>query len=108
MIQCKDCEFFKKGPDGEFAFDCDPFSTIKEPECLQKWTLIKINQLVASYQTTLNYYQKLAPMQEKMFKYMEQEIDEMSESEKWKLEHGEEYSDENDDSDEWGEGRRER
>ncbi len=86
MIQCHDCEFFHKTDSGEIAFSCDPFATIKEPECLQKWQLLKINQLVASYQATLGYYRKLAPMQEKMFKVMEKEIDELNEGEKWKAE----------------------
>ncbi len=84
MIQCENCEFFQKGPDGEATFACDPFSTIKEAECLTKWQLLKINEMVASYQATLRYYDKLAPMQEKMFKVMEQEIDEMNEAEQWK------------------------
>jgi hypothetical protein len=84
MIQCTDCEFFQRGPNGEVAFGCDPFSTIKEPECLNKWQLIKINQMVASYQATLKYYEKFAPMQEKMFKMMEREIDEVEEADSWK------------------------
>lgn len=84
MIQCENCEFFHRGEDGEIAFACDPFSTIKEPECLTKWQLIKTNQLVASYQSTLRYYEKFAPMQEKMFNMMEREIDDIEESDKWK------------------------
>jgi hypothetical protein len=84
MIQCKDCEYFRVGPDGEVSFACDPFGTIKEPECLQKWQLIKINQMVAGYQSTLRYYERLAPLQEKMFKVMEREIDDMNEAEQWK------------------------
>lgn len=85
MIQCKDCEFFHKGPTGEIAFACDPFTNVKEVECLAKWQLIKINQMVAGYQATLNYYRKLAPMQEKMFKVMERELEDISEADKWKI-----------------------
>jgi len=85
MIQCIDCEFFRRGADGELAFACDPFTNIKEPECLQKWQLIKINQMVAAYQGTLEYYRKLAPLQEKMFHYMENELEDMNEAEKWKV-----------------------
>ena len=81
MIQCSDCEYFNRNSDGEISFGCDPFGTIKEPECLGKWQLIKINQLVATYQATLEYYRKLAPMQEKMFKVVERELDDMNESE---------------------------
>ena len=85
MIQCSDCEFYHKNDQGEIALRCDPFSTIKEPECLAKWQLVKVSQMVAGYQATLDYYRRLAPMQEKMFKVMEREIDEMNESDKWKV-----------------------
>ncbi len=73
MIQCKDCEFFRRNEAGEIAFACDPFSNVKEPECLAKWQLLKINQLVNSYQAQLEYYHKLAPLQEKMFKVVQRE-----------------------------------
>ena len=92
MIQCKDCEFFRRSEDGQVSFACDPFANIKEPECLIKWQLIKTNQMVAGYQATLDYYHKLAPMQEKMFKVMEQELDSMNEADNWK-------TDENDQED---------
>ena len=84
MIQCEQCEFFHRDAKGGIAFACDPFSTIKEPECLQKWQLVKINQMVEAYQATLGYYHKLAPMQDKLFKAMERELGEMEEGEKWK------------------------
>jgi hypothetical protein len=93
MIQCKDCEFFHRAPSGEIAFGCDPFGTIKEPECLAKWQLLKINQMVASYQSTLEFYRKLAPMQERMFKVMERELDDLNEADSWKTQ------DEEDDED---------
>jgi hypothetical protein len=92
MIQCSECEFFHKDPSGEISFSCDPFTNVKEPECLAKWQLIKINQMVATYQATLRYYQRLAPMQEKMFKVVERELDDMNEAEQWKLD---------EDEDEW-------
>ena len=97
MIQCNQCEFFQRSESGEISFLCDPFGTIKEPECLQKWQLIKTNQMVAGYQATLDYYQKLAPMQEKMFKVMEREIDDISEADKWKVD-----DDDEDDEPDWG------
>ena len=103
MIQCENCEFFHRGKDGEIAFSCDPFSTIIEPECLTKWQLIKTNQLVASYQSTLRYYEKFAPMQEKMFNMMEREIDDMDEAEKWKSPDDDidEDENENNETDDW-------
>jgi len=102
MIQCQDCEHFHRRPDGQVSFSCDPFSTIVEPECLQKWQLIKINQMVSSYQATLEYYRKLAPLQEKMFKFMENELDSMNEGEKWKI--ADDDEEEEADNDDWPKG----
>ena len=104
MIQCESCEFFRRGEGGAISFSCDPFTSIKEPECLTKWQLIKINQMVASYQSMLNYYHKLAPMQEKMFKVMERELDGLDEADKWKIDDDSDAndSDANDsDTNEW-------
>ncbi len=84
MIQCENCEFFHRDAEGHISFGCDPFRTIKEPECLQKWQLIKINQMAEAYQATLGYYRKLAPMQDKLFKAMERELDDMDDAESWK------------------------
>lgn len=98
MIQCKDCPHFHRNEKGEISFSCDPFSNIVEPECLQKWQLIKTNQMVAAYQATLNYYHRLAPMQEKMFKFMEREMNDIDETEKWKYE----QDDEDDEDHRWG------
>ncbi len=100
MIQCENCEFFHRGEDGEIAFSCDPFSTVKEPECIAKWQMIKLNQMVSCYQSTLRYYEKFAPMQEKMFDMMEREIDDMSESDKWKVDDDDEHDDE-EHTDDW-------
>jgi hypothetical protein len=46
--------------------------------------------MAASYQATLDYYKRLAPMQEKMFKFMEKEMGDIDESEKWKVDEDEE------------------
>ena len=103
MIQCKECQFFQRSEKGEVGFSCDPFSTVVEPECLAKWQLIKINQMVASYQATLEYYRKLAPMQEKMFEAMEREIDDLNEGERWKVpDEDEDEESEDEDAGEWG------
>ncbi|UCF00184.1 MAG: hypothetical protein JSV82_03700 [Planctomycetota bacterium] len=84
MIQCKDCEFCEISPENHRVFKCDPFVNIKEPECLAKWQLIRLDMLVASYQGMLKWYQRLAPLQDKIFKYMQREIDDIDESERWK------------------------
>ena len=101
MIQCKDCEFFRRSASGEIAFGCDPFTNVKEPECLVKWQLIKINQMVASYQATLEYYRKLGPMQDKIFKVMERELDDLNEAEKWKIADEDEPAPDEEDTGEW-------
>ncbi len=86
MIQCKDCELCEFGPDGKRTFKCDPFSNIKEPECIAKWQLIRLDMLLASYQSMLHWYDKLAPVQNKLMKYMKKELEEMDETERWKVE----------------------
>jgi len=106
MVQCKDCEFFVRGPGNQVGFRCDPFSTIKEPECLMKWQLLrldaqaaKIDQLVRAYQATLEMYKRLAPLQEKMFRHMEREIDEIEESDSWKRARDDDEEDPEEDDD---------
>ena len=99
MIQCKDCEFYEEGPNGQRTFKCDPFKNIKEPECLTKWQILRLDMLVASFQGMLKFYGKMAPMQDKLFKYMEREIDDIDEAEKWKVE--------DEDNDEDDEGKQE-
>ncbi|MFW6132962.1 MAG: hypothetical protein ACOC8F_03635 [Planctomycetota bacterium] len=96
MIHCENCQYFHRDESGHVSFTCDPFSSIVEPECLMKWQLLKTNQLVSGYQAMLNYYRKLAPMQEKMMQFMEREIDDMNESEKWKVD-----DEEDEDNDDW-------
>ena len=85
MIQCKDCEFCETGPGGKRTFKCDPFTNIKEPECIAKWQLIRLDMLLASYQGMLKWYGKLAPLQDKIFKYMQREISDLDEADSWKL-----------------------
>lgn len=85
MIQCKDCELCQVGPDGRRVFKCDPFVNIKEPECIAKWQLIRLDMLVSSYQQMLKWQEKFAPLQDKLLKFMKREIEDMDESEQWKL-----------------------
>ncbi len=47
--------------------------------------------MVSAYEATLAVYKRLQPLQEKMFRHMEREIDETEESDSWKYgEEGEE------------------
>jgi hypothetical protein len=93
MLQCKDCEFFQTSESGGRIFKCDPFNNVKEPECIAKWQLIRLDMLLASYQGMLHWYEKLAPLQDKLFKYMQREINDMNESENWKLDDPEDNED---------------
>ncbi len=85
MIQCKDCELCEIGPDGRRKFNCDPFTNIKESECIAKWQLIRLDMLASSYQAMLAWQKKFAPLSEKIMRYMQHEIDDMDESEKWRF-----------------------
>ncbi len=94
MLQCKDCEYFSRDEaTGRIMLKCDPFSTIKEPECLEKMQLLRMDALLHCYQATLQWHQKLAPMQKKMFEFMKREMDDLEESDGWK------YDDDEDDFD---------
>ncbi len=85
MIQCKDCELYQSSPDSKGVFMCNPFTNIKEPECLAKWQLIRLDMLLASYQGMLKWYGKMAPLQDKIIQFMQREIDELDESDSWKV-----------------------
>lgn len=85
MLRCQDCEYFSLGRDGSPKLSCDPYSTIREPECLLKWQLIQLNLMARSHQATLEMYQRLAPLQEKMFQQMEREIEESEAADQWKF-----------------------
>jgi len=98
MMQCDQCEFFETGPDGQKIFKCDPFSTIKEPECLAKWQLLRLDMLMASYQSMLNWYGRLAPLQDKIFKYVQREISDIEDSESWKASEDEEPDEDQNDA----------
>ncbi len=90
MQQCKDCEYFYRDEEtNRIILRCDPFSTIKEPECLQKWQLMRLDGLLQAYQNTLRWYQRLAPMQEKMFEFMKREMEDLDEADSWKSENDE-------------------
>ena len=94
MIQCKDCELCEISDDGRRTFKCDPFVNVKEPECIAKWQLIRLDMLVASYQGMMKWYEKLAPIQDKMFKYMKREMEGMDESDQWKIDDEEDEEEE--------------
>ncbi len=99
MIQCKDCEFYHQHADGVPSLECDPFSTIKEPECLAKWQLLQLTTLAQSHEATQAMHHRFAPLQEKMFKHLEREIDEANNADQWKLVDDDEEEEEEEDQD---------
>jgi hypothetical protein len=50
-----------------------------------KWQLLRLDVLVTHYQAMLTMQQKLAPMQDKILKYVKRELDDIDEAERWKL-----------------------
>ncbi|MHC4610121.1 MAG: hypothetical protein ACYS7M_07215, partial [Planctomycetota bacterium] len=78
-------EFFSVGSDGKAQLLCDPLSTIKEPECLAKWQFVKLDAMVQAYMATVEMYRRLAPLQERMFRHMQRELDETEEADAWKF-----------------------
>ncbi|HUU89857.1 MAG TPA: hypothetical protein VM238_01465 [Phycisphaerae bacterium] len=94
MIQCKDCELGEVDEKGNVQLKCSPFINVKEPECLLKWQLLRLDLMTRAYMATIAEYKKIAPLQEKLYRRMSREIDEMDDADSWK--HGE--GDDKDDS----------
>lgn len=84
MLQCENCEYFSRDGRGRPVLACDPFGAIKEPECLLKWQFLRLDQLHHSYEALLDLHRRLAPLQERMMKHMERELDEADQADTWK------------------------
>ena len=97
MIQCAECEFFEIDANGRKMLKCDPCTNIKEPECLAKLQLFRLDMLIVSYQNTLASQRKFAPVQDKLLKYVQRELEDMDEAESWKVD-----DDDEDDGDKLG------
>jgi hypothetical protein len=78
------------GTDGRRSFKCDPFTNIKEAECVAKWQLIRLDMLLASFHGMVKFQNKLAPLQDKILKYMQHEIEDLDEADRWKIDDEEE------------------
>ena len=85
MIQCKDCEFYRQEADGRRVFMCDPFTSIKEPECLAKWQLLRLDVIASAQNNMAAAQAQMAPLQNKIHKYIRRESEDIDESEKWKI-----------------------
>jgi hypothetical protein len=93
MIQCTECEFFETDANGRKILKCDPCVDIKEPECLAKLQLFRLDMLIAGYQSMLASQRKLAPVQDKLLKYVQRELNDMDEAESWKVDEDEDDGD---------------
>jgi len=100
MIQCKDCEFCEMGPDGQVSLKCNPFGNIKEPDCLLKWQLLRLDLMTRAYMATIAEYKRIAPLQEKLYRHMSREVDEADEADKWKQSDDEDADQDEDKGDE--------
>jgi len=96
MIQCKECELGEVDEKGNVQLKCNPFINVKEPECLLKWQLLRLDLMTRAYMATIAEYKKIAPLQEKLYRRMSREMDEMDDADSWK--HGEEDEDDEDES----------
>ena len=75
MLQCKECEFCQIDAEGQVQLRCNPFTNIKEPECLLKWQLLRLDLMTRAYMMTVAEYRKLAPLQEKLYRRMSREME---------------------------------
>ncbi len=74
---------------------CNPFENVKDESCLQRLLLLRTDMLVGMYSNMLSFYQNMAPMQKKMMKFMDNEIDELDQTDSWKRGYDEDEDDEN-------------
>jgi len=93
MLQCKDCEFCELGPQGQVQLKCNPFTNVKEPECLLKWQLLRLDLMTRAYMATIAEYKKIAPLQKELYRRMRREFEEMDEADKWKFDQDDEPED---------------
>ena len=110
MIQCKDCELCDFNEGKGVVFRCNPFVNIKEAECIAKWQMMKIDLLIANQNMMMRSQQKLGPIQDKLIKFMEREIDDVEDTDSWKYpkdqNHSQDFNsdlDGFDDDDDWDE-----
>jgi len=54
-----------------------------------KWQLAQLQVIAESHQATLEMHRRFAPLQEKLFRHMERELDETEDADRWKYDLGE-------------------
>jgi len=51
---------------------------------MQKWQILRLDYLVSQYQRMISSQQKMAPIQDKIFKYVKRELEDIDEADRWK------------------------
>jgi len=82
---------------GQVQLKCNPFLNIKEPECLLKWQLLRLDLMTRAYMATISEYKRIAPLQEKLYRRMSREMDDMDDADRWKRDTEDEGPDPKDD-----------
>ena len=49
-----------------------------------KWQILRLDYLVSQYQRMISSQQKMAPIQDKIFKYVKRELEDIDEADSWK------------------------
>ena len=94
MIDCKDCEYWEEGKAGKGCM-ADPFENVPESECLQKWTIMRLNLLNLTMAKLVEYYafmarerakasDTLTELQNKLLDAIKREEDDWGDGESWK------------------------
>jgi len=50
-----------------------------------KWQLLRLDLLLQQHQSTISWQQKMSPIQDKIYKYIKRELDDIDEADRWKF-----------------------
>lgn len=67
-----------------------------------KWQLMRLDMLLSTQEALFRNNEKLAPLQDKLIRYVEKEIDDIDDADSWKY-GDEDIDDDYDDEDDFGE-----
>ena len=84
MVQCIDCRYGKKMPNGTIRLSCDASRNIVEPECLTKWMLVSLRNIETMQGLAIKLTGGMLPMQAKVLQHNCAQIDELQKGENWK------------------------
>ncbi len=52
---------------------------------MQKWQLLRLDMMVSGFQSMRMFQQKMEPMQDKLYKYVQRELDDIEDADSWKF-----------------------